>query len=94
MIITKAGILIRTSVAELRVMGRNTQGVKLIRLKNESDEISSVTKIEKEPEPEEVEVLEGVELTENVDPSSEVTEAPEGGEGTASEAPADEVTEE
>jgi DNA gyrase subunit A len=94
MIITKAGILIRTSVAELRVMGRNTQGVKLIRLKNDSDEISSVTKIEKEPEPEEVEVLEGVELTENVDPSSEVTEAPEGGEGTASEAPADEVTEE
>jgi DNA gyrase subunit A len=94
MIITKAGILIRTSVAELRVMGRNTQGVKLIRLKNDSDEISSVTKIEKEPEPEEVEVLEGVELTENVDPSSEVTEAPKGGEGTASEAPAEDVTEE
>jgi len=60
MIITKAGILIRTSVAELRVMGRNTQGVKLIRLKNESDEISSVTKIDKEPEIEEVEVLDGI----------------------------------
>ncbi len=49
MIITKAGILIRIAVADLRVMGRNTQGVKLIRLKNESDEISSVTKIEKDP---------------------------------------------
>jgi DNA gyrase subunit A len=64
MIITKAGILIRSSVAELRVMGRNTQGVKLIRLKNESDEISSVTKIDKEPEPEEVVLIEGEELVE------------------------------
>ncbi len=50
MIITKAGILIRLEVAQLRVMGRNTQGVKLIRLKNEADEISSVTKIKKDPE--------------------------------------------
>jgi DNA gyrase subunit A len=50
MIITKSGILIRIAVADLRVMGRNTQGVKLIRLKNESDEISSVTKIVKDPE--------------------------------------------
>jgi DNA gyrase subunit A len=52
MIITKAGILIRIAVADLRVMGRNTQGVKLIRLKNEADEISSVTKIVKDPEEE------------------------------------------
>jgi DNA gyrase subunit A len=94
MIITKAGILIRTSVAELRVMGRNTQGVKLIRLKNESDEISSVTKIEKEPEPEEVEVVDGVELVDGVEATSAVTEAPEGGEETASEASAEEITEE
>ena len=64
MIITKAGILIRISVAVLRVMGRNTQGVKLIRLKNEADEISSVTKIEKDPEPEEVEMVEGMEIAE------------------------------
>jgi DNA gyrase subunit A len=52
MIITKSGILIRMAVADLRVMGRNTQGVKLIRLKNEADEISSVTKIVKDPEEE------------------------------------------
>jgi DNA gyrase subunit A len=52
MIITKSGILIRIAVADLRVMGRNTQGVKLIRLKNEADEISSVTKIVKDPEEE------------------------------------------
>lgn len=53
MIITKAGILIRSSVSELRVMGRNTQGVKLIRLKNESDAISSVTRIDIETTEEE-----------------------------------------
>ncbi|MEY4539969.1 MAG: hypothetical protein RLZZ306_1726, partial [Bacteroidota bacterium] len=62
MIITKSGILIRMAVADLRVMGRNTQGVKLIRLKNEADEISSVTKIVKEPEDE---VILDAEVVEN-----------------------------
>lgn len=46
MIINKSGISIRISVAELRVMGRATQGVRLIKL-NEEDEISSVEKIQK-----------------------------------------------
>jgi DNA gyrase subunit A len=45
MIINKSGIAIRLPVDELRVMGRATQGVKLIRL-NEDDEISAVEKIE------------------------------------------------
>ena len=45
MIINKSGITIRMAVENLRVMGRATQGVKLIRL-NENDEISSVEKIE------------------------------------------------
>jgi len=44
MIINRSGITIRISVSNLRVMGRATQGVKLIRL-NEDDEISSVEKI-------------------------------------------------
>jgi len=46
MIINKSGISIRISVTELRVMGRATQGVRLIKL-NEDDEISSVEKIQK-----------------------------------------------
>ena len=46
MIINKSGITIRISVDSLRVMGRATQGVKLIRL-NEGDAISSVEKIQK-----------------------------------------------
>ncbi len=45
MIINKSGITIRMEVKNLRVMGRATQGVKLIRL-NEKDEISSIAKIE------------------------------------------------
>nr|WP_293841885.1 DNA gyrase subunit A [uncultured Arsenicibacter sp.] len=47
MIINRSGIAIRMAVSEIRVAGRNTQGVKLIRL-NEGDEISSVTKIKQE----------------------------------------------
>ncbi|MCZ8070005.1 MAG: DNA gyrase subunit A [Cytophagales bacterium] len=46
MIINKSGISIRISVEELRVMGRATQGVRLIKL-NEDDAISSVEKIQK-----------------------------------------------
>lgn len=47
MIINKSGITIRMEVRSVRVMGRATQGVRLIRL-NERDEISSVEKIEEE----------------------------------------------
>ncbi len=46
MIINKSGITIRLGVDTLRVMGRATQGVRLIKL-NKNDEISSVEKIEK-----------------------------------------------
>jgi DNA gyrase subunit A len=49
MIITKNGILIRMAVSEVRLAGRNTQGVKLIKL-GSSDEISSVTRIVREEE--------------------------------------------
>ncbi len=45
MIINRSGITIRMEVKSVRVMGRATQGVKLIRL-NEGDKISSVEKIE------------------------------------------------
>jgi DNA gyrase subunit A len=45
MIINQSGITIRMAVAQLRVAGRATQGVRLIRL-NEGDSISSITRIE------------------------------------------------
>src|SRR5690606_4808058 len=46
MIINRSGITIRIEVRELRVMGRATQGVRMIKL-NEDDRISSVEKIQK-----------------------------------------------
>ncbi|UIR57760.1 DNA gyrase subunit A [Sphingobacterium sp. SRCM116780] len=52
MIINKSGIVIRISVQELRVMGRATQGVRLINLKGE-DEIASITKVDREEDEEE-----------------------------------------
>ncbi|WP_194973222.1 DNA gyrase subunit A [Aquiflexum lacus] len=54
MIINKSGITIRTPVSELRVMGRATQGVRLIKL-SETDQISSVEKISREEDVEEIE---------------------------------------
>ncbi len=45
MIINKSGITIRMSVSELREMGRATQGVRLISLK-ENDKIAAITKVQ------------------------------------------------
>jgi DNA gyrase subunit A len=47
MIINKSGVAIRLPVADLRVMGRATQGVKLINLRNE-DSIAAVAKVMKD----------------------------------------------
>jgi len=76
MIINKSGIVIRIVVSELRVMGRATQGVRLITLKG-NDEIASVAKIEHEDEVEEVEetgIIDGAEdtTTAGEEPTSEV----------------------
>jgi DNA gyrase subunit A len=48
-IITTGGMVIRQSVSELRVMGRNTQGVRLIRL-NEGDDIADIARVVPEEE--------------------------------------------
>jgi DNA gyrase subunit A len=45
MIINKSGILIRLKVADVRVMGRATQGVRLINLEKKGDTIASVCKV-------------------------------------------------
>jgi len=45
MIINKSGIVIRLAVKDLRVMGRATQGVRLINLRN-GDSIAAVTRVE------------------------------------------------
>ena len=58
MIINTSGIMIRMPVADLRVMGRATQGVRLIRL-NDGDTIASVGKVENELIEEELEAQKG-----------------------------------
>lgn len=63
MIINKSGLTIRMEVSDLRVMGRATQGVRLINIKG-NDSIAAVTKVMKEDEIEETE-LEGTEINEN-----------------------------
>ena len=77
MIINRSGITIRTSIEQIRVAGRATQGVRIINLR-EGDEIASVAvvPITEEEEFEEGAVVEG---------------AVEGAENTA-EAPATEAT--
>lgn len=54
MIINKSGIAIRLKVADLSVIGRATQGVRLINLGKRNDEIASVCKVLSQEEEEEV----------------------------------------
>jgi DNA gyrase subunit A len=59
MIINRSGLTIRTSVDQIRVAGRATQGVRVINLR-EGDSIASVTAV---PKTDEDEVVEAVEST-------------------------------
>ena len=82
MIITKKGTMIRMGVDTLRVMGRATQGVRLITLRK-GDEIASIAKVPASEE-EEDEVLD-VEGVENITDGDTPAAAAEGGEETTSE---------
>ncbi|MEO9954726.1 DNA gyrase subunit A [Nonlabens sp.] len=59
MIINKSGVAIRMNVADLRVMGRATQGVRLINLKG-NDSIAAVAKVVKDEDEEDIESDESV----------------------------------
>jgi len=67
MIINKSGIAIRMAVKDLRVMGRATQGVKLINLKG-NDSIAAVAKVMHDEDS-----VEDVEDTENTEPTNNGT---------------------
>ena len=59
MIINRSGLAIRLHVNQLRILGRATQGVKLINI-NEKDQIAAVARVPyQEDEPEEGEIVEG-----------------------------------
>ena len=68
MIINKSGILIRLKIADVRVMGRATQGVRLINLTKKNDTIASVCKVtsSQEEDVEEAEIVDE-ELTDAID---------------------------
>lgn len=79
MIINKSGITLRLKLSEVRVMGRATQGVRLINLDKRGDTISSVCQVPKEedkddPSPEDGEIP--------------ATDAPAGADAPATDAPA------
>ncbi len=76
MIINRSGVTIRMHIADLRVLGRNTQGVKLINLRGK-DSIASITKVDAEPEEETTENPENAIETEavNIENNSGVGES-------------------
>ena len=69
-IINKSGITIRIKVADLRVMGRATQGVRLINLEKKNDEIASVCKVDTAPDEVDAEEIQADETGENAAPES------------------------
>ena len=61
-IINKSGITIRLKVTDMRVMGRATQGVRLINLEKRNDEIASVCVVPADDEAEENDNAEAQEI--------------------------------
>ncbi len=92
MIINKSGIAIRMKVENLRVMGRATQGVRLIRL-NEDDEIAAVAKIEITADEYESQLLEQVDDNGTDDLTGTEDVSPEGEEqsGTETDTPQEDI---
>ncbi|EHS54926.1 DNA gyrase subunit A [Paenibacillus sp. Aloe-11] len=92
MIITASGTVIRTSMDEISTMGRNTQGVRLINIR-EDDSVATVCRANKNEEQEELleELLEGGEASEGASPSGAEpvldmdTEGTEGSDSESSE---------
>ena len=76
MIINKSGITIRVKVADFRIMGRATQGVRLIDLEKRGDSIGSVCKVDSEPEEEAHDLFPGMEndAENTVEPTENMTE--------------------
>ena len=81
MIINKSGITIRLRIADIRTMGRATQGVRLINLEKRNDEIASVCKVPSEPDEEAIEIIENPEVltvdTSEVEENQDVVETEE-----------------
>jgi DNA gyrase subunit A len=86
MIINKSGVAIRMNMDEMRVMGRNTQGVRMINLKK-NDEIAAIAKVEMDKDVEEV--IEGEESAEII--STDENTSPQTENNVENENPVDET---
>lgn len=75
-IINESGITIRIRVADIRIMGRNTQGVRIINLEKRGDSIASVCCVPTDPE-EQVEAVEAGEALPEIDQAEIEAEASE-----------------
>ena len=93
-IINKSGITIRIRVADIRVMGRYTQGVRIINLEKRSDTIASVCCVDSDPEeaveeieqnPEELEALPLEDLTDDTVADDDDDEVPTDSNATLDE---------
>ncbi|HQX04381.1 MAG TPA: DNA gyrase C-terminal beta-propeller domain-containing protein, partial [Flavobacterium sp.] len=84
MIINKSGLTIRMEVSDLRVMGRATQGVRLINIKG-NDSIAAVTKVMKEEAVEEVEFEDVTAAVLNSDSTTETTDFEDDSDETTEE---------
>ena len=71
MIINKSGITIRLKVADVRIMGRATQGVRLINLEKRNDHIGSVCKVMSENEEDDI-VIDSEEGVVTIEPMEDV----------------------
>lgn len=80
-IVNKSGVMIRTGMSDLRVMGRATQGVRIINLKK-NDEIASVARVPAADEEEEVAEGENIYPEGTFPDNPEDRETPTGEEGT------------
>lgn len=96
MIINKSGITLRIRVADFRVMGRATQGVRIINLDKRGDEIASVCCVDTDPEEEAVEAVENPEelpeepVDDSLDAEADADDDVIDDEESAEDAPADE----
>jgi DNA gyrase subunit A len=73
MLITTGGVLIRMAVSDISTMGRNTQGVRLIRINEDAGEaVSTVARVEKEEEKDDEELTKPLEDADSL-PEEEVT---------------------
>jgi len=76
MIINKSGLIIRMAVESLRVMGRATQGVRLINLRDD-DSIAAVAKVDVLEGDDEDEFIDNEEVVEEISDTDQPDTAPD-----------------